>query len=184
MDAKLNEKARHKTLQCRKSALVPLRERGVRILNCLDDWLILCSLAGSCVHRGTLCSSTSACWAFGSTGERAKSCQHRGSLFSAWSWIRSTKQPALPRSVLSQCWTASRIYRGGWRSHWNSFRGSWGIWLQLQQQFRSSAPYETASALAQWRIPRWVWKRGTYWVQITPACRKTFSPWSDPSFLR
>ncbi len=34
------------------------------------------------------------------------------------------------------------------------------------------------------RIPRWAWKRGTHWIQITPACRKTFSPWSDPSFLR
>ncbi len=34
------------------------------------------------------------------------------------------------------------------------------------------------------RIPRWAWKRGTYRVQITPACSKTFGPWSDPSFLR
>ncbi len=34
------------------------------------------------------------------------------------------------------------------------------------------------------RIPRWAWKCGTYRVQITPACRKTFRPWSDPSFLR
>ncbi len=34
------------------------------------------------------------------------------------------------------------------------------------------------------RIPRWAWERGTHRVQITPACRKTFSPWSDPSFLR
>ncbi len=34
------------------------------------------------------------------------------------------------------------------------------------------------------RIPRWAWKRGTYRVKITPACRKTFRPWSDPSFLR
>ncbi len=33
------------------------------------------------------------------------------------------------------------------------------------------------------RIPRWAWKRGTHRVQIKPACRKTFSPWSDPSFL-
>ncbi len=30
------------------------------------------------------------------------------------------------------------------------------------------------------RVPRWAWKRGTHRVQITPACRKTFSPWSDP----
>ncbi len=34
------------------------------------------------------------------------------------------------------------------------------------------------------RNPRWAWTRGTHRVQITPACRKTFSPWSDPSFLR
>ncbi len=34
------------------------------------------------------------------------------------------------------------------------------------------------------RIPRWAWKRGTHRVQIAPACRKTFSLWSDPSFLR
>ncbi len=95
------------------------------------------SLASSCLHTGTWCSSTSACWAFGSTGKRANSCQRRGSLFSAWSSIRSTKQHASPRNVLSQCWTASRPYQAGRRFHWNSFRGSWGIWLQLRWQFRS-----------------------------------------------
>ncbi len=117
-----------------EAALVPLREQGVRILNYLDDWLIL---AGRCLHTGTWCSSTSACWAFGSTGKRANSCQRRGSLFSAWSSIWSTKQHASPRNVLSQCWTASRPYQAGRRFHWNSFRGSWGIWLQLRWQSRS-----------------------------------------------
>ncbi len=48
-----------------EAALVPLRGRGVCILNCLDDRLILCSLAGSCIHTGTWCSSTSAFCAFG-----------------------------------------------------------------------------------------------------------------------
>ncbi len=95
------------------------------------------SLADSCLHTGTWCSSTSACWAFGSTGKRANSCQRRGSLFSAWTSIRSTKQHASPRNVLSQCWTASRPYQAGRRFHWNSFRGSWGIWLQPRWQFRS-----------------------------------------------
>ncbi len=43
------------------------------------------------------------------------------------------------------------------------------------------------SSLQHWLhgwVPRWAWKRGTHQVQITPACRKTFSPWTDPSFLR
>ncbi len=143
------------------------------------------SLASSCLHTGTWCSSTSACWAFGSTGKRANSCQRRGSLFSAWSSIRSTKQHASPRNVLSQCWTASRPYQAGRRFHWNSFRGSWGIWLQLRWQFPLGLLH--MRPLQHWlygRIPRWAWKHGTYRVQITPACRKTFRPWSDPSFLR
>ncbi len=34
------------------------------------------------------------------------------------------------------------------------------------------------------RVPRWAWKHGTHRVQITPACHKTFSLWTDPSFLQ
>ncbi len=51
--------------------------------------------------------------------------------------IRSTKQHASSRNKLSRCWTASRLYQAGRRFHWNSFRGSWGIWLQLRRQSRS-----------------------------------------------
>ncbi len=34
------------------------------------------------------------------------------------------------------------------------------------------------------RVPRWAWQSGTLRVQVTPACRLTFTPWSDLSFLR
>ncbi len=34
------------------------------------------------------------------------------------------------------------------------------------------------------RVPRWAWQSGTLRVQVTPACRQTFTPWSDLSFLR
>ncbi len=34
------------------------------------------------------------------------------------------------------------------------------------------------------RVPRWAWQSGTLRVQVTPACRSTFTPWSDLSFLR
>ncbi len=40
-----------------------------------------------------------------------------------------------------------------------------------------AAPYETASTLAPW-------PSGTLRVQVTPACRQTFTPWSDLTFLR
>ncbi len=34
------------------------------------------------------------------------------------------------------------------------------------------------------RVQRWAWQSGTLRVQVTPACRQTFTPWSDLSFLR
>ncbi|KAI2647963.1 enzymatic polyprotein [Labeo rohita] len=34
------------------------------------------------------------------------------------------------------------------------------------------------------RIPRWAWHRGTFRVGVTLECRRLFSPWSDPAFLR
>ncbi len=34
------------------------------------------------------------------------------------------------------------------------------------------------------RVPRWAWQSGTLRVQVTPACRQTFTPWSDLSFHR
>ncbi len=34
------------------------------------------------------------------------------------------------------------------------------------------------------RVPRWAWQSSTLRVQVTPACRQTFTPWSDLSFLR
>ncbi len=52
----------------------------------------------------------------------------RGSLFSAWSWTRSTSQHVSQRSVLSQCWDAWSLSSARGRFHWNIFRGSWGIW--------------------------------------------------------
>ncbi len=142
------------------------------------------SLAGSCLLTRTWCSSTSACWAFGSTGKRANSCQCRGSLFSAWSSIRSTKQHASPRNMLSQCWTASRPYQAGRRFHWNSFRGSWGIWLQLRWQSRSVCSIWDRFSTGSMAESRGGCGNVALRVQITPAYRKTFRPWSDPSFLR
>ncbi len=57
-------------------------------------------------NTGIWCSVTSAGWDFRSTGKRANSPLRRGSLFSAWSWTRSTSQHVSQRSVLSQCWDA------------------------------------------------------------------------------
>ncbi len=168
-----------------EAALVPLREQGVRILNYLDDWLILAQSQDQlCEHRDW-CSRTSASWAFGSTGKRANSCQCRGSLFSVWSLdsgnqtVRLTQERA--QSVLNCL---------------NTFKNRTAAPLK---QFQRLLGHMAAAAavtplgllhmrpLQHWlhgRVPRWAWQSGTLRVQVTPACRQTFTPWSDLSFLR
>ncbi len=89
--------------QSRGGGPCSLRERGVRILNYLDHWLILAqSHEQLCAHRDLVLRHLSQL-GLRVNWERANSCQRRGSLFSAWSWIRSTRQHASPRNVLSRC---------------------------------------------------------------------------------
>ncbi len=91
----------------------------------------------SCEKTGTWCSRTSAGWAFGSTWKRANSPDAEDH----FSWygvgFGQTDKHASRRNVLSQCWTVWICSKAGQRSHWNSFRGSWGIW-QLQRLSRRS----------------------------------------------
>ncbi len=134
-----------------EAALVPLRDQGVRILNYLDDWLILAQSQDQlCEHRDW-CSRTSASWAFGSTGKRANSCRCRGSLFSVWS-LDSVNQTAR-RNALSRCWTAwihSRTGRGTTETV-SEAPGAYGGCGGGHAA--GAAPYETASTLAPWPSP-------------------------------
>ncbi len=111
-----------------EAALVPLRDQGVRILNYLDDWLILAQSQDQlCEHRDW-CSRTSASWAFGSTGKRANSCRCRGSLFSVWSLDSVNQTARLTQERAQSVLNCLNTFKNRTRHHWNSFRGSWGIW--------------------------------------------------------
>ncbi len=86
-----------------EAALVPLRERAFAFSTTSTTGSYWPSLEHCCANTGTRCSATSAGWGFGSTGKRANSPLCRGSLFSVWSWTRSTSQHVSQWSVLSRC---------------------------------------------------------------------------------
>ncbi len=160
-----------------EAALVPLREQGMHILNYLDEWLILAQSQDQlCEHRD-LVLSHSVSWAFGSTGKRANSPQCRGSLFSVWSWTRSIRQHASSRNCL------------------NTFKSRTAATLKPFQRLLGHMAAVAAVTLLEllhmrplqhWlhgQVPSLAWQRGTLRVRVAPACRQTFTLWSDLSFL-
>ncbi len=148
--------------------IVPKKSGGLRPI--LD--LRVLSFAGSCVHTGNWCSSTS---------RRGKSKlvptqRHE---------VRFCQPNSMPHP--GKCSVGAELPQDFIRqddSHTETFSeapGAYGC-----SCCNSSARLLHMRPLQHWLHGRigWTWKRGTHRVQITLACRKTFSPRSDPSFLR
>ncbi len=168
-----------------EAALVPLREQGVRILNYLDDWFILAqSRKQLSAHRDLVL-------------------KHLSLLGLRVNWEKSKLVPTQRISFLGMEFDSvnqtARLTQERAQSVLNCFKtlsGRTAVPLKLFQRLLGHMAAAAVTVplgllhmrpLQHWlygRIPRWAWKRGTYRVQITPACRKTFRPWSDPSFLR
>ncbi len=167
-----------------EGALVPMREQGVRILNYLDDWLILAqSREQLCEHRDLVC--------------------HLSQLGLQVNWEKSKLAPVQRISFLGMeldsVEQSARLTEERAQSVLNclnTFRGRTAVPLKLFQRLLGHMAAAAAVTplgllhmrpLQHWlhgRVPRWVWQRGTYQVAITPECRQTFSPWSNPLFLR
>ncbi len=168
-----------------EAALVPLREQGVRILNYLDDWLILAQSQDQlCEHRDMVLS-------------------HLSQLGLQVNWEKSKLSPVQRISFLGMeldsvsqtaCLTQERAQSV--LNCLNTFKNRTAAPLK---QFQRLLGHMAAAAavtplgllrmrpLQHWlhgRVPRWAWQSGTLRVQVTPACRQTFTPWSDLSFLR
>ncbi len=166
-----------------EAALVPLREQGVRILNYLDDWLILAQSRKQLSAHRVL--------------------KHLSLLGLRVNWEKSKLVPTQRISFLGMEFDSvnqtARLTQERAQSVLNCFKtlsGRTAVPLKLFQRLLGHMAAAAVTVplgllhmrpLQHWlygRIPRWAWKHGTYRVQITPACRKTFRPWSDPSFLR
>ncbi len=171
-----------------EAALVPLREAGIRVLNYLNDWLILAqSRALLCEHRDTVLGPS----AGGASGQLGK----------------EQLSPVQRISFLGMELDSVNVGLG--QPHSTSLSGACSVDAELPGVFPaqeggstetlSEAPGHMASAAAvtplgllhmrplqHWlhdRVPRWAWRRGTYRVSVTPSCRQTFGPWSNLAFF-
>ncbi|KAI2648193.1 ORF V: Enzymatic polyprotein [Labeo rohita] len=167
------------------AAFVPLREQGIRILNYLDDWLILAQSRDQLYEHRDLVLV------------------HLSQLGLRVNWEKSKLSPTQRISFLGMeldsveqtaCLTQERAQSV--LNCLNTFKCRTAVPLKLFQRLLGHMAAAAAVTplgllhmrpLQHWlhgRVPRRAWQRGTHWVKVTPACRQTFTPWSDPMFLR
>ncbi len=164
-----------------EGALAPLREVGIRILNCLEHG----------PHARTVVRSqgpgASAPQPVGASGQLGK-------------------EQALPcaENLFSRCGVRLGEYDGPPHGRARPVSAELPEFLRRQDcgptETVSEAPGHMASVAAvtplgllhmrplqHWlhsRVPRWAWRRGALRVNITQECRRSFSPWTDLAFLR
>ncbi len=168
-----------------EGALTPLREVGVRILNYLDDWLILAQSREQLVNHRDLVL------------------RHLSQLGLWVNWEKSKLSPVQRISFLGveldSVSMMARLTEERAQAVLNclsSFRGRNVVPLKQFQRLlghMASAAAVTPLGLLwmrplqHWlhsRVPRWAWLRGTLRVGISQQCRRSLSPWTDLAFLR
>ncbi len=160
-----------------------MREQDVRILNYLDDWLILAqSREQLCEHRDLVLSHP-----VGPSGQLGKE-QTRPSAEDLFSWygVGFSQTVSMPHRGTCSGGLELPEYIQGQDS------GPTEIFQRLLGHMAAAAAVTPLGLLhmrplQHWlhgRVPRWAWQSGTYRVAITPECRQAFSPWSDTLFLR
>ncbi|KAI2652818.1 ORF V: Enzymatic polyprotein [Labeo rohita] len=168
-----------------EAALSPLWQTGIRILNYLNDWLLIAH------SRDLLCE------------QRDLVLRHLSHLGLQVNREKSKLSPVQRISFLgveldSVSMTA-RLTNERAQSVLKcleSFRHKTAVPLKTFQRLLGHMAAAAAVTplgllhmrpLQRWlhdRVPRWAWHRGTLRIGVSPQCHRLFSPWSDPAFLQ
>ncbi|KAI2653661.1 Gag-Pol polyprotein [Labeo rohita] len=166
-----------------EGALSPLWEMGIRIFNYLDDWLIIAhSRDLLCEHRDLGLQHLS-CLGFQVNQEKSR-----------LSPVQSISFFGMELDSVNMSVRLMNEHTQSVLSCLNLFRHRTAVPLKLFQRFlghMAASAAVTPLGLLRDRFStgymaesREAWHRGTFRVGVTPECRRLFSPWSDPAFLR
>ncbi|KAI2663140.1 ORF V: Enzymatic polyprotein [Labeo rohita] len=166
--------------KCMDAALAPLRQRGIRILNYLDDWLVLAQSEEELLSHRTLLLSHLEC--LGLKVNLPKSMLHPsrkisflGAIFDS-TQLRAMVVPE--RALLIQQLAGS--FRAGARFPLKRFQRMLGL-------MASASPVLELGLLRMRPLQRWLkprvpphaWRHGRLHVNVDRACVKALAPWKD-----
>ncbi|KAI2646886.1 ORF V: Enzymatic polyprotein [Labeo rohita] len=168
-----------------EAALSALWQTGIRILNYLDDWLLIAhSRDLLCEQRDLVLRHLSH---LGLQVNREKS---KLSLVQRISFLGVELDSVNMTARLTNERAQSVL------NCLNSFRHKTAVPLKTFQRLLGHMAAAAAVTplgllhmrpLQHWlhdRVPRWAWHRGTLRIGVSLQCRRLFSPWSDPAFLQ
>ncbi|KAI2654623.1 Transposon Ty3-G Gag-Pol polyprotein [Labeo rohita] len=166
--------------KCMDAALAPLRQRGIRILNYLGDWLVLAQSEEELLSHRTLLLSHLEC--LGLKVNLPKSMLHPsrkisflGAIFDS-TQLRAMVVPE--RALLIQQLAGS--FRAGARFPLKRFQRMLGL-------MASASPVLELGLLRMRPLQRWLkprvpphaWRHGRLHVNVDRACVKALAPWKD-----
>ncbi len=169
--------APHIFTRCMDVALSPLRKMGIRILNYLDDWLILAQLQAVLTSHKTLLLSHLDC--LGLRVNFAKSMlspsQRVSFLGTAIDSERRNHDNSAPRSLL----------QGRSRRSLKAFQRMLGLMAAASPILQLDLLHMRPNQFwLKQRAPSAAWRHGRHRVTVTRACVSALARWRDPFWLK
>ncbi|KAI2654443.1 ORF V: Enzymatic polyprotein [Labeo rohita] len=170
--------------KCMDAALVPLRQKGIRILNYLDDWLILAQSETELLSHKALLLSHLEC--LGLRVNLTKSALRPSWQISFLAAIfDSTRSRAMvvPERALAIRQLASSFQIGA-RHPLKKFQRMLGLMASASPVLELGLLH--MRPLQRWlkpRVPPHAWRHGRCRVKVDQACVRALVPWKDPRWM-
>ncbi|KAI2656145.1 Transposon Ty3-G Gag-Pol polyprotein [Labeo rohita] len=170
--------------KCMDAALVPLRQKGIRILNYLDDWLILAQSETELLSHKALLLSHLECLGLRvnltkSALRPSRQISFLGAIFD------STRSRAMvvPERALAIRQLASSFQIGA-RHPLKKFQRMLGLMASASPVLELGLLH--MRPLQRWlkpRVPPHAWRHGRCRVKVDQACVRALVPWKDPRWM-
>ncbi|KAI2643070.1 enzymatic polyprotein [Labeo rohita] len=159
--------------------------KGIRILNYLDDWLIIAhSRDLLCEHRVLVLRHLSHL-GLRVNREKSKLFPVQRISFLGMELDSVNMTACLTNELMQSVLNCLKLFRHKTAVPLKTFQRLLGHMAATAAVTPLGLPH--MRPLQRWlhdRVPRWAWHRGTLRIGVSPQCRRLFSPWSDPAFLR
>ncbi len=154
--------------KCMDAALSPLRQMGIRILNYLDDWLILAQSEVELLSHRTLILSH-----LERLGLRVNFAKSALSPSQRVSFLGTVLDSARMRAVIAPE-RALAIQKLA-----TTFKSDTARPLKVFQRMLGLM----AAASPVWRIPHNAWRHGRLHIRVNQACVTALTPWKNPRWM-